>query len=905
MNSAFTALRQKLLELVILLKTLSPNQFTTLTRFEQCDINILSPTMDLSRTIESVGDAEFEWMVASATKPVEELRSSPNSHGSLSKEQLLSFRCLLHLVLLQEMITIQFTISHLMKLTEIIPQIPPDHQLKLLQQLQQWLFSIDSRRLEETWRDYHDPTRSPQDSLLFQDLMDHQDRFSIEQPLQGILSFEDWDETRQMCEGLTQLHPPQLVQLVRLLQYEPLQILEIRQFLSHEGWKGLQSLLDDDPTEPPDPMFDDDQYNHEPHIEPTPRSAFSEAVSLSILEQPPEQTVYKRNLKPFPAILVQGDERLVLQPGESLVVAPMLYRYDNLEPVLNKISGVTPLPVTTGATVVFKKLKIMVTSNQLNNTLFFLQFELRKVSQNKAPETLAFLQSNPIFVVSHTTLLKKPISPTIEAATISEVIPPKGTSEGGTKVAILGDNFVDTPNTRVWFDLIEVKPQFHGPKTLTCITPRHEPGHSIVCVSNTPQHPRSSSHQAHPSPLPEGRYTVFTFEPSSEENLSPVTGKSVPLQNSFPFPEGFDEFLAMDHSSSSSSSTGLTTGPPGDSSSSGFGSMFFDSLKLSLQNQQNHLINDDIDVNDVNDDDDDDDEKLMIKMRMIHQRKVNSLDERGYAPLHYSVAAGDVAGTCKLLELGANPDLLDKHGNSPLYWAVFFSHEELVSILGVRSSGLNRPNPQDGEGLLHLASGMYGSARIVFRLIQLGARLDLVSGTQGHTALHNACAIGDLQSAYCLLRFGAFLNAEDAEGETALHWAVREGCLDSVRLLLQVGVDVNHQNEDGETALHLAIECEFLDAVKLILENPRMCARLDVLDGVGVSSLKLAVMKGNPEIQKAFIDHGVDLTVGDSVGEKAGFRSHSSCAVDDSKMRTLNSFKYDGLSLLHGYLLSV
>jgi len=35
---------------------------------------------------------------------------------------------------------------------------------------------------------------------------------------------------------------------------------------------------------------------------------------------------------------------------------------------------------------------------------------------------------------------------------VSEVVPPTGVVSGNTRVAILGNNFVDTPTTRVRFD---------------------------------------------------------------------------------------------------------------------------------------------------------------------------------------------------------------------------------------------------------------------------------------------------------------------------------------------------------------------------------------------------------------------------------------------------------------------
>ncbi len=78
----------------------------------------------------------------------------------------------------------------------------------------------------------------------------------------------------------------------------------------------------------------------------------------------------------------------------------------------------------------------------------------------------------------------KPVAAT--SPIISEVIPGQGPSTGGTRVAILGSNFAETPALRVRFDNTDVIPEFHGPGTLVCHTPQHSPGPVLVRVANGP-----------------------------------------------------------------------------------------------------------------------------------------------------------------------------------------------------------------------------------------------------------------------------------------------------------------------------------------------------------------------------------------------------------------------------------
>jgi hypothetical protein len=55
--------------------------------------------------------------------------------------------------------------------------------------------------------------------------------------------------------------------------------------------------------------------------------------------------------------------------------------------------------------------------------------------------------------------------------TISDVIPASGPTTGNTRVAILGNNFLNNPNLMVRFGNVEVKPVFHESGTLICHTP--------------------------------------------------------------------------------------------------------------------------------------------------------------------------------------------------------------------------------------------------------------------------------------------------------------------------------------------------------------------------------------------------------------------------------------------------
>ena len=128
---------------------------------------------------------------------------------------------------------------------------------------------------------------------------------------------------------------------------------------------------------------------------------------MQIVEQPPEKSVYKRNLKPNPMVTVQGDSKLL----PNLYVAVTLVRCDTFQEEAKYLTGNRPERVTSGRVVTFRKLKITTTSHQQQETLFCLRFELRKYLNENDFETLDSTHSNPICVLSHSTQMKPGISP--------------------------------------------------------------------------------------------------------------------------------------------------------------------------------------------------------------------------------------------------------------------------------------------------------------------------------------------------------------------------------------------------------------------------------------------------------------------------------------------------------------
>eukprot|EP01128_Nolandella_sp_AFSM9_P005029 TRINITY_DN2373_c0_g1_i1.p1 TRINITY_DN2373_c0_g1~~TRINITY_DN2373_c0_g1_i1.p1 ORF type:complete len:626 (-),score=118.45 TRINITY_DN2373_c0_g1_i1:8-1885(-) len=205
--------------------------------------------------------------------------------------------------------------------------------------------------------------------------------------------------------------------------------------------------------------------------------------SLRIQKQPPAQTVYQRICKPFPSVMLSGPD----QPGsQNFFCEATIVRADNGEELPLCLDGSKMIRVQVGVFATFRKLKILATTAQ-QGCLFKIRFNLKKHEGNQfIPVQGVVCFSDPIEVFSHTYYLtnRKKNSPP-PPPIITEVLPPFGSSSGGTRCVILGSNFIDSPKLRVRFGDVVVRPTFHESKTLICTTlPAQGPGPQIVTVSN-------------------------------------------------------------------------------------------------------------------------------------------------------------------------------------------------------------------------------------------------------------------------------------------------------------------------------------------------------------------------------------------------------------------------------------
>jgi ankyrin repeat protein len=258
---------------------------------------------------------------------------------------------------------------------------------------------------------------------------------------------------------------------------------------------------------------------------------------------------------------------------------------------------------------------------------------------------------------------------------------------------------------------------------------------------------------------------------------------------------------------------------------------------------------------------------------------VNTPDERGRTPLMIAAGTGTLEAMTILLAAGADPNLGDSTGTTPLmYGARDIAKVRLLLEKGARANDKSR----QGQTALLIAASTSGSLETVRLLVSKGADARVV-GSGGRTGLILAAQANDLDMIRFFIEQGVNVNAVnsiDLSGHTALMAAAAQNNIPAVRLLLEKGADVNLAATDavsvkngqlafkGRTALMMATAYGSPELIEVLLKAK---VNVNVRDVAGLTPLMFAVASEsqNPEVVKLLIAAGADIESKSTTNETA------------------------------------
>ncbi|HBC76472.1 MAG TPA: hypothetical protein DC017_16795 [Candidatus Wallbacteria bacterium] len=223
-------------------------------------------------------------------------------------------------------------------------------------------------------------------------------------------------------------------------------------------------------------------------------------------------------------------------------------------------------------------------------------------------------------------------------------------------------------------------------------------------------------------------------------------------------------------------------------------------------------------------------------------------DVNGFTPLQRAVMSLGTREVNLLIDMKADVNLGNKEANTPLSWAVDRKNFDMVKLLVDRGARINdvRQGPCRRWTAVHEAAGAK-NAEIMRYLISKGADLSKLDSDL-QTPIFYAARAGDFEMVKLLVENGASAKVADCRGRSPIGEAVRLGAADIVSYL---------KDKSAPTAevclLNDAIASGKLEYVEMFIG---MVPDINASESFGASPVVEAIKSKNIEIVKLLIARG-------------------------------------------------
>ena len=233
---------------------------------------------------------------------------------------------------------------------------------------------------------------------------------------------------------------------------------------------------------------------------------------------------------------------------------------------------------------------------------------------------------------------------------------------------------------------------------------------------------------------------------------------------------------------------------------------------LRLERELISLLGDKI-INDLSDYYKESKRKLMTEL-------INTQDNNGDSILHISTFHGDFKIVSRLVYYGGNKKLKNKKGQLPVDLAKDNFVRKVLTDLNKAAKASDEKNIKElinfgkdinekisifSQAPIHkiIESKEENKHEVLKKMLDLGSDPN-IKDSNGWSALHYACQLGDYESVEILINSDAIIDAYSNNKRIPLHLAAYKGYPNIVEFLLKNGSDPNYKDELGCTPLHLA-----------------------------------------------------------------------------------------------------
>uniref|UniRef100_A0A9J7Y3M3 Ankyrin repeat domain 28 n=2 Tax=Cyprinus carpio TaxID=7962 RepID=A0A9J7Y3M3_CYPCA len=191
---------------------------------------------------------------------------------------------------------------------------------------------------------------------------------------------------------------------------------------------------------------------------------------------------------------------------------------------------------------------------------------------------------------------------------------------------------------------------------------------------------------------------------------------------------------------------------------------------------------------------------LCLELLVGNGADVNIKSKDGKTPLHMTAIHGRFSRSQAIIQNGAEIDCEDKNGNTPLHIAARYGHELLINTL-ITNGADTAKRGVHGMFPLHLAA-LSGFSDCCRKLLSSGKLYHCSDSQPVHFLCMDYIIYCNVTASLCLPGFD--IDTPDDFGRTCLHAAAAGGNLECLNLLLNTGADFNRKDSFGRTPLHYA-----------------------------------------------------------------------------------------------------
>ena len=226
-----------------------------------------------------------------------------------------------------------------------------------------------------------------------------------------------------------------------------------------------------------------------------------------------------------------------------------------------------------------------------------------------------------------------------------------------------------------------------------------------------------------------------------------------------------------------------------------------------------------------------------IKRYLSEGAEINELSpETNISALSWATMMGEMEAAKLLIERGADLNVRQEDGGTPLHIAIALGRAEIAELLIKKGADVAAKN-QGGQvpasglhvpwGMLKFMMGMF-DIKLEQKEVEVGRakiakmlNVDFTSQPQrAANDVWDAAFIGDVDTVKKAVADGMDVNARNpASGDPLLFTASLMGHTDIVAFLLAKGADINVQNRDGNTSLHVAAFLGRAEAAEVLLKH--------------------------------------------------------------------------------------